>query len=106
MQEYLKSVLPSAGTPAASWQEASCPDLENLERTVEEILEARMGGLEAKMGGVEAKMGEVEAKMTEMAADMMAADDSERDARSGGGNADGGAGRHGRHPSPGMCFAR
>ena len=98
MQEYLKSVLPSAGTPAASGQDEPCSDWENLKRTLEEI--------QANMGGMEAEVGRVKAQIAEMAADMVAADDGVRDARRGGDNADGGAGREDRHPSPGMYFAR
>ena len=71
MQEYLKSVLPSAGTPAASGQEEPCSDWENLKRTLEEI--------QANMGGMEAEVGRVKAQIAEMAADMMAADDGVRE---------------------------
>ena len=71
MQEYLKSVLPSAGTPAASGQEEPCSDWENLKRTLEEI--------QANMGGMEAEVGRVKAQIAEMAADMVAADDGVRE---------------------------
>ena len=71
MQEYLKSVLPSAGTPAASGQDEPCSDWENLKRTLEEI--------QANMGGMEAEVGRVKAQIAEMAADMVAADDGVRE---------------------------
>ena len=71
MQEYLKSVLPSAGTPAASGQDEPCSNWENLKRTLEEI--------QANMGGMEAEVGRVKAQIAEMAADMVAADDGVRE---------------------------
>ena len=75
MQEWLESVRSSAGAPAAighGGQDELSPDWDNLQRIVEEILEAKVGGVEAKMGGVEAKM-------SEMAAAMLAADDGVRE---------------------------